>query len=103
MVYDRKLHRYLMTVGHYRSGLYSDASIGQFGIFEGRHPWGPWSTIGYYEDWGHYGRDAAGDFLGLRMPNKWVEPGGARRWFVFSGLHELDSFNVVEARFTLRR
>jgi hypothetical protein len=103
VVYDRTLHRYLMTVGHYRSGLYSDASIGQFGIFEGRHPWGPWSTIGYYEDWGHYGRDAAGDFLGMRMPNKWVELGGQSRWFVFSGLHELDSFNVIEARFTIRR
>jgi hypothetical protein len=103
VVYDGALHRYLMTVGHYRTGFYSDASIGQFGIFEGSYPWGPWSTIGYYEDWGLYGRAAAGDFLGMRMPNKWAGIDGKSRWFVYSGLHELDSFNVIEARFTIHR
>jgi hypothetical protein len=102
VVYDRTLHRYLMTIGHYRSGFYSESSIGQFGIFEGARPWGPWSTIDYYDDWGNYGRAAAGDFLGMRMPTKWVGLDGKTRWFVFSGLHELDSFNVVEARFKTR-
>jgi hypothetical protein len=102
-VYDRKLHRYLMTVGHYRSGSYDDSSIGQFGIFEAPHPGGPWSTVAYYEDWGLYGAEAAGDFLGMHMPNRWVGGDGTTRWFVFSGLHELDSFNLVEARFTLTR
>jgi hypothetical protein len=103
VVYDGKLHRYLMTAGHYRSGADGDSSPGQFGIFESPHPWGPWSTIGYYDAWGHYGRAAAGDFLGMRMPNKWVGPDGKTRWFVFSGLHELDSFNIVGARFEVRR
>ena len=37
------------------------------------------------------------------MPNKWVGPDGKTRWFVFSGVNELDSFNVVEARFEIRR
>jgi hypothetical protein len=53
VIYDRQLHRYLMTVGHYRTGFYSDSSIGQFEIFEGHHPWGPWSTIDYYDNRGH--------------------------------------------------
>ena len=100
VVYDPKLRRYLMTVAHYRS----DPSIGQFGIFEGPHPWGPWSTVDYYDDWGNHGPAAAGDdFLGMHMPNKWVEFDGKTRWFVFSGLHELDSFNLIEARFEIRR
>jgi hypothetical protein len=103
VVYDLKLHRYLMTVGHYRSGSYSDASIGQFGLFESPHPWGPWSTIEYGDDWGLYGRAAAGDFLGMHMPNKWVGLDGKSRWFVFSGLREWDSFNLIEARFEIRR
>jgi hypothetical protein len=102
VVYDGKLRRYLMTVGHYRSGNYDDASVGQFGLFEGPHPWGPWSTIGYYDDWGNYGGAAAGDYLGMQMPNKWTGMNGKTRWFVFSGLHELDSFNLVEARFETR-
>ena len=33
VIYDRQLHRYLMTVGHYRTGNYSDSSVGQFGLF----------------------------------------------------------------------
>ena len=103
VVYDFKLRRYLMTLGHYRTGNYDDSSVGQFGIFEAPHPWGPWSTIDYYDDWGGYGVAAAGDFLGMRMPNKWVGRNGKTRWFVFSGLHELDSFNVIEARFKIRR
>jgi hypothetical protein len=103
VVYDSKLRRYLMTVGHYRTGNSSDSSVGQFGIFEAPHPWGPWSTIDYYDDWGKYGAAAAGDFLGMHMPNKWAGRNGKTRWFVFSGLHELDSFNLIEARFTIRR
>jgi hypothetical protein len=38
----------------------------------------------------------------MHMPNKWVGLDGKTRWFVFSGLHELDSFNVVKARFKTR-
>jgi hypothetical protein len=103
VVYDSKLRRYLMTVGHYSSGNYDDSSIGQFGLFEAPHPWGPWSTIGYYDDWGNYGAASSGDFLGIHMPNKWVGSDGRTRWFVFSGLHEWDSFNLIEANFRIRR
>jgi hypothetical protein len=103
VVYDARLHRYLMTAGHYRSGDYSDASVGQFGLFESRTPWGPWSTVAYYDDWGDYGVNRSGDFLGMHMPLNWHSANGKTRWFVFSGLHELDSFNLIKATFHIHR
>jgi hypothetical protein len=103
VIYLAGLNRYLMTVGHYRSGHVSDASIGQFGIFESAHPWGPWSTVAYYDDWGNYGSGIAGDFLGVHIPLKWVGSGDTTLWFVFSGLHEWDSFNLIKANLRVRR
>jgi hypothetical protein len=103
VIYVARLNRYLMTLGHYRSGNFRDASMGQFGIFEAAHPWGPWSTVAYYDDWGNYGRGIAGDFLGVHMPLKWVGSGGTTLWFVFSGLHEWDSFNLIQANLRVRQ
>jgi hypothetical protein len=103
VVYVAGLNRFLMTVGHYRSGDFRDASIGQFGIFEAAHPWGPWSTVAYYDDWGSYGHDIAGDFLGVHIPLKWVGSGGTTLWLVFSGLHQWDSFNLIEADLRVRQ
>ena len=97
IAYDAKLHRYLLTAGHYRSGLAGRSSIGQVGIFEAAHPWGPWATVGYYDDWGHFGRSGAGDFLGLVLPTPWISTDGRTLWCIYSGLHEFDAFNVVKA------
>ena len=103
VIYDARLHRYLMTVGHYRSGNYGDASVGQFGLFDSPTPWGPWSTVAYYDDWGRYGSGVAGDFLGMHMPLSWTSRNGKTRWFVYSGLHQLDSFNLIKATFHIHR
>ena len=95
VVYDRGLRRFLLTAGHSPSGDYGDASAGQVGLFEGPHPWGPWATLGYYDDWGRLGPHSVGDFLGLHLPTKWISRDGKRLWAVFSSMRELDSFNVV--------
>jgi hypothetical protein len=100
VVFDAGLHRFLATAGHYPSGRLEDESIGKLGIFESRHPWGPWATIGYYDDWGAFEPAAAGDYLGLRILLRWLSPDGKTLWCVFSGLGRLDAFNVVKG--TLR-
>jgi hypothetical protein len=97
IAYDAKLHRYLLSLGHYASGRVEDSSLGQLGLFEAPHPWGPWETVGYYQDWGGYGASASGDFLGLRMPLKWISADGKTLWCIFSGPREFDAFNVVKA------
>ncbi len=99
--YDPGLSRYLMTVGHYASGDPREASAGQFGLFESPNPWGPWSTIGYYENWGNLRAETTGDYLELHIPPKWMSADGAAFWGVFSGLHAFDAFNLVKATLTL--
>ncbi len=94
-VYDAALGRYLLTVGHYASGDDADSSAGQVGLFEAPNPWGPWSTVGYYEDWGGLSTETRGDYLSLRIPSKWISADGSSIWAVFSGPKSFDSFNVV--------
>lgn len=101
VIYDAPLRRYLMTVGHNAPGG-TGPSIGKLGLFESPHPWGPWATVGYYEDWGNLGASAAGDYLGLNMSPKWRTKDGKTLWCIFSGLNAFDSFNVVKATLTTR-
>jgi hypothetical protein len=101
-VYDLGLGRYLLTVGHYASGKDDDSSAGQVGLFEAPHPWGPWATVDYYENWGNFKAETAGDFLSLRIPSKWLSSDGKTLWAVFSGLKSFDSFNVVKGVLSVR-
>lgn len=102
VVYDRPLDRYLFTAGHYVSANDDDSSAGQVGIFEARHPWGPWRTVAYYEDWGRLSAETRGDFLSLRLPSKWLSGDGRTFWAVFSGRNSFDSFNVVRGVLQVR-
>lgn len=102
VVYDAAIGRYLLSAGHYASGDDNDSSAGQVGLFEAPNPWGPWATIGYYEDWGGFKAETTGDFLSLRIPSKWLSPDGKTLWAVFSGLKSLDSFNLVKGVLSLR-
>jgi hypothetical protein len=97
VVFDAGLHRYLMTVAH------GDSSIQQLGLFESRHPWGPWATIAYYEDWAAYWPSARGEYLGLHLPPNWISADGKTLWCIFSGVEEFDSFNVIEAKLLMER
>jgi hypothetical protein len=92
VVYDAALQRYLATAFH-------GHSTGQLGFFEATTPWGPWATIGYYEDWGGF-NETAGEANGLHFPAKWISSDGRTLWAVFSGAsnggsNNFDSFNVA--------
>lgn len=86
------LKRYLMTVPH--------GGVGKLGIFDAPEPWGPWTTVAYYEDWGSFG--ISGEALIYSFPAKWISSDGTTMWLVFSGLEDLDSFNLVKATLTLK-
>lgn len=100
VVYDGPLGRYIATEGH-------GNSAGQMGYFEAPEPWGPWSTIGYYNDWGGF-NESAGLGNGLQFPSKWISADGKTLWAVFSGTNhgaggaasDFDSFNVVKVVLT---
>jgi hypothetical protein len=44
VAYNPGLKRYILTNNHNDNG-------GDLGVFESPEPWGPWKTIGYYDNW----------------------------------------------------
>jgi hypothetical protein len=102
VVYDAGLERYLMTIGHFPSGRPQGMATGELGVFEAPHPWGPWSTVYYGDDWGRYPAWSHGDYLGLTFPVNWISADGRVLWGVFSGPGHLDAFNLVRAQLVLR-
>ena len=95
VIYDAGLKRFLLTCFH--------VGPGQLGVFDAPNPWGPWTTIGYYEDWGNMG--AEGEGLSCGFPPKWISADGLTLWSVFSvygegakrGINAHDRFNLVKA------
>ena len=95
IVYDAGLKRFLLTCFH--------VGPGQLGVFDAPSPWGPWTTVAYYESWG--GMGAEGEGLTCGFPQKWMSADGLRLWSIFStygdgakkGINAHDRFNVVEA------
>jgi hypothetical protein len=94
MVYDPGLGRYLLAAYH--------VGPGQLGLFEAPQPWGPWSTVAYYSDWGEMA--AEGEGLTCEFPQKWMSPDGLTLWSIFSvyggsakqGIKAHDRFNLVK-------
>ena len=93
VVYNASIGRYLRVS--------SREGGGQLGVFDAPEPWGPWTTVAYYEDW--LGADG-GHGLGYSFVPKWTSSDGLTMWMVFSvngGAPQYDDrFNLVKA--TLR-
>ena len=100
VVYNQPLKRYLLTIFH--------RGPGQLGIFDSAHPWGPWTTVAYYNDWGQMGSDGEG--LTCSFPLKWISTDGLTLWAIFAaygagakeGINAHDKFNLVQATLKLR-
>jgi hypothetical protein len=98
IVYVPGIKRFLLTCYH--------TGPGQLGVFEGPMPWGPWSTIAYYENWGGMGTDGEG--LSCEFPQKWMSADGITLWCIFSaygdgakkGIKAHDRFNLVRMKLT---
>lgn len=90
--YLSALERYIAVVSH--------GDAGQIGIFDGPAPWGPWTTVAYYEEWLEMN---GGVFLSMSFPAKWIADSGKTLWAVFSvhGHPEPatyhDKFNLMKA------
>ena len=92
VVYNRALKRYILTC--HRGGQ------GTLGIFDGLEPWGPWTTVAYYDNWLKLkGKGKARDMLFVSIPAKWISPDGRTLWFIYTG--GLDSFNMIKGTLKL--
>jgi CubicO group peptidase (beta-lactamase class C family) len=86
-----------------RSGLSYNAALGRylwwqvchgtngFGVYDAPHPWGPWTTVYFTENW-----DIAPGETGS-FPPKWMSPDGKTIYLVCSGD---DAFSVRQATLT---
>ncbi len=89
VTYSEVLRRYLLTARH-------DCN-GGWGIFDAPEPWGPWTTVAYYDKW----IDPECKVF-FTFNQKWMSSDGREMWMVFSGKGEYDSFNVIKAIFELK-
>lgn len=90
VIYNQGLKRYILT--NHRG------EINKLGIFDAPEPWGPWTTIAYYDNWGKF----KGSGLIYSIPTKWISDDGKTMWMIFSGIKKLDSFNLVKATLKLK-
>jgi hypothetical protein len=88
-MYHPVLKRYLLTVRR-------DDESSAWGIFDAPEPWGPWTTVAYYDSWLDSKRK-----ITFVFNQKWMSPDGKHLWMVFSGLGIYDSFNVTKATLIL--
>jgi hypothetical protein len=74
--------------------------VGRLGILDALEPWGPWTTVAYYNNWA-----GLGDLFGgmpHSFPAKWISADGTEMYAIFSGGDEWDSFNLVKVNLKLR-
>ena len=91
VIYNPGINRYLLTVPH-------GDSVAQWGMFDAPEPWGPWTTVAYYDTWGGFSSSRA---LLYSMTTKWISDDGQTIWVIFSGTGGFDSFNLVKGTLTL--
>ncbi|HEX7976053.1 MAG TPA: DUF4185 domain-containing protein [Anaerolineales bacterium] len=87
--YNPVLKRYFMTVYHDETG--------GWGIFDAPEPWGPWTTVAYYDHW----IDSTFKFA-FSFNQKWMSSDGKTMWMSFSGLDAYDSFNLIKGTLKTR-
>ena len=102
--YNPHLDRVILVTQHRQT------SVGLLGIFDAPTPWGPWSTIEYFEEERPFGHDRPDSDLPWQnnvffaaFPTKWLN--GERFVLNFTGAglgRDNDSFNTVEGRFIMR-
>jgi hypothetical protein len=73
---------------------------GDFYIFDGPEPWGPWTTVAHYDDWLNAG---GGCGLSYGFSNKWTSSDGLTMWLIWAchcGCNYHDQFNLIRATLT---
>ena len=92
VIYNAGIGRYLMSISHRNSG--------GLGIFDAPEPWGPWTTVAYYDDWLNFGYSPSYHIAS----QKWMSSDGkdftmvwssSDRWNTLRGHLELSSSDTV--------
>jgi len=93
VTYNAGLGRYLLCSSH--KDPLNDSGLG---IFDAPEPWGPWTTVAYYDDWGGYA--SGGSSFSYYFSNKWTSSNGLESVLVWSGTGSHDCWNALQCTFT---
>ena len=88
VIYNAGLGRYLLATEHSRS------FEGNLSLFDAGEPWGPWTTVGYYNQWEDAGRNFFWNFS-----NKWTSDDGKEFTLIYTGIGESDAWHSVRGSF----
>jgi hypothetical protein len=91
--YNAGIGRYLLCNTHKNPETESG-----LGIFDAPEPWGPWTTVAYYDDW--HGLSSTGSSFFYSFPNKWMSADGLNFVMIWTGTGDHDAWNTVEGSFT---
>jgi hypothetical protein len=93
--HNAPLGRYLLSIEH------TETHRGKLGIFDAPEPWGPWTTVADYDNWGE-GHVPLNTFY-WNFSNRWLSPDGKSFSLIFTGRKENDAWNVVRGSFAIHR
>lgn len=94
--YNPGIRRYLLFNNSRPNPSQSKSTPGDLEIFDASEPWGPWTKVVSYQNWGDFGYT----FSYFLVP-KWLSGDGRDFTLVFSGTGGNDSWNTVNGRFVL--
>jgi hypothetical protein len=95
-VYHPATERYLLSVS-----VHDD--LGDWGLYESKHLWGPWRTVAYGDDfpqWTYSPAEKGRPAYLHSFPAPWISPDGKTLWCVFD---RGDHFNLVRCTMHIRR
>ena len=98
--FNSGIRRFLLTTWHNKHIGSMDRSKfkGKWGIFDAPEPWGPWTTVAYYNNnWGLGNKET----FFYNFSNKWLSRDGKAFVLVFAGIGSFDSWNTVRGTFVL--
>ncbi len=85
--YNIPLRRYLLTTEH------TEAAAGNLAIFDAPEPWGPWTSVAYYHNWGNIRGT-----ISFYFSSKWFSADGKDFTLVFT---DDDHWATVRGRFVI--
>ncbi len=94
-VYHPATRRFLLSVS-----VHPDQ--GDWGLYESRHPWGPWKTVAYGDDfpaWTYAPAEKKRPAYLHTFPSKWMSADGKTLWCVFD---RGDHFNLARCTLEIR-
>jgi hypothetical protein len=86
--YNPGLDRYFLITEH------RETYSANMGIFDAPEPWGPWTTVEYYDNWG-----GTEETFFWNFSTKWLSEDGREFTLIYTGTGDQDSWNTVRGRF----